>query len=134
MSQQDNFSSGFVWGAMLGGLAGGLVGALLVAKSRNDELEDDLEDAEIDATPIAQSSRTQQPAKGAASRRRPLRLAPPPVTEPNMEVARRSLEDKIASLNDAIDDVRQQLRLVNAGQSEARVYETLGEEDRSAEG
>jgi hypothetical protein len=36
-----------------------------------------------------------------------------------MEVARRSLEDKIAQLNDAIDDVRQQLGGVN-GATEAR--------------
>ena len=34
-----------------------------------------------------------------------------------MEVARRGLEDKIAQLNDAIDDVRQQLGTVNGGES-----------------
>ncbi len=36
-----------------------------------------------------------------------------PSTEENIEVARRSLEDKIAQLNLAIDDVRQRLGAVN---------------------
>jgi hypothetical protein len=47
--------------------------------------------------------------EGKAAKKRQLRAA----TEQNMEVARRGLEDKIAQLNDAIDDVRQQLGTVN---------------------
>ena len=123
MSQQDNFSSGFFWGAILGGLAGGVVGAMLVAKPHDGaDDEDEEEDLETEAAPVVKSSR-----------RRPLRIAPA-TTEQNMDLARRSLEDKIASLNDAIDDVRQQLRLVNANPSGGQSYRSTGEEDRSAEG
>ena len=41
-----------------------------------------------------------------------------PSTEENIEVARRSLEDKIAQLDLAIDDVRQRLGAVNGNTSE----------------
>lgn len=44
-----------------------------------------------------------------ANRRRKQQLK----AEESIEVARRSLEDKIAQLNTAIDDVRQQLGTVN---------------------
>ena len=102
MSQQDNFSSGFLWGAVLGGIAGGFVGAVLARQSEDAEPEDQLDgrtNPQLDSPP-------------AKSRRRPLRLDSAP--QKNMELARQSLEDKIASLNDAIDDVRQQLHQVNA--------------------
>ena len=42
MSQQDNFSSGFIWGAVLGGIAGGFVGAVLA--NRPGEPDEDLGD------------------------------------------------------------------------------------------
>ena len=100
MSQQDNFSSGFLWGAVLGGIAGGFVGAVLAGQLEDAEPEEQLD------------GRTNLDSPPAKSRRRPLRLESAP--QKNMELARQSLEDKIASLNDAIDDVRQQLHQVNA--------------------
>jgi hypothetical protein len=118
MSQQDNFSSGFFWGALLGGIAGGVVGALLVNKAGGLDVP---EDAEGDAVAEPEVSL-------GASRRRPLRMTALP--ERNMEVARQSLEDKIASLNDAIDDVRQQLHQVNGGDRSVTASST-GADDRS---
>ncbi|MBC7515093.1 MAG: hypothetical protein H7237_01450 [Alkalinema sp. FL-bin-369] len=106
MSQQDNFSSGFVWGAVLGGIAGGLIGSTLA--NRLGEPDDDV-DSEHDSN---RRTNPQPEIPAAKSRRRPLRLESAP--QKNMELARQSLENKIASLNDAIDDVRQQLHQVNA--------------------
>jgi hypothetical protein len=96
MSQQDNFSGGFILGAIVGGVVGWIFGvALATAKP---------------TTPIA----TDGEPKVARPRRRPLRVpTETPVTEQSMEVARQGLEDRIAQLNDAIDDVRQQLGSVN---------------------
>jgi hypothetical protein len=98
MSQQDNFSGGFILGAIVGGVVGGIFGvALATAKT-------------------AQSPLPEEDAKVARPRRRPLRVptsSESPVTEQSMEVARQGLEDRIAQLNDAIDDVRQQLGSVN---------------------
>jgi hypothetical protein len=118
MSQQDNFSSGFFWGAVLGGIAGGVVGALLVNKSGRIDLTEDGEEDEV----------AEPEASLGASRRRPLRITATP--ERNMETARQSLEDKIASLNDAIDDVRQQLHQVN-GSDRSVTASSTGADDRS---
>lgn len=113
MSQQDNFSSGFLWGAVLGGIAGGIAGGLIGTVLANQSGDPDAEvndDSDIRTNLQMESS----PAK---ARRRPLRLESAPqknAPQKNMELARQSLEDKIASLNDAIDDVRQQLHQVNA--------------------
>jgi hypothetical protein len=96
MSQQDNFSGGLILGAIVGGVVGGIFGvALATAKTATPTPEDD--------------------AKVAKPRRRPLRVptSESPVTEQSMEVARQGLEDRIAQLNDAIDDVRLQLGSVN---------------------
>jgi hypothetical protein len=101
MSQQDNFSGGFLLGAILGGLAGGALGAMLANRR-----------------PEGQSEDAPQPK----STKRPLRVAgqSSPSSSPagvedgaDIEAARHSLEDKIAQLNDAIDDVRHQLNGVN---------------------
>lgn len=108
MSQQDNFSSGFLWGAVLGGIAGGIAGGLIGTVLANQSGDPDAEvndDSDIRTNLQMESS----PAK---ARRRPLRLDSAP--QKKMELARQSLEDKIASLNNAIDDVRQQLHQVNA--------------------
>jgi hypothetical protein len=92
MSQQDNFAGGFLVGAVVGGLLGGVVGALAASRiqpankkiqGRND-FDEPGAFGEFDAA-----------------------------TEESMEVARLSLEAKIAQLNDAIDDVRQQLGGIN---------------------
>ena len=122
MSQQDNFSSGFLWGAVLGGIAGGFVGAVLASRSGDpdEDLGDDL-------------NRRTNPTPAKPSRR-PLRLESAP--QKNMELARQSREDKIASLNSAIDEVRQQLHQVNTEEvrsdGSGRSDFGLGGDDRSA--
>lgn len=86
MSQQDNFFGGFWVGAIVGGVVGGVLGVLVAPRlSRHDSPES---------------------KKGERS------LA---LSEQSGEDSRRGLEDKIAQLNDAIDDVRQQLGGVNGG-------------------
>lgn len=98
MSQRDGFTGGFVAGAIVGSLVGGLIGALIVGQrdTENEEAQQ----------PLLNTNRTE--AKAVKGKKRQ-RLN----TEDSIEVARRSLEDKIAQLNSAIDDVRQQLGNVN---------------------
>ena len=93
MSQQDNFSGGFVLGAIVGGIVGGVIGAVVTSQRFAEEPEE--------TKPELQDPR-------AKSKRR-MRGA----SEQNIELARRGLEDKIAQLNDAIDEARQQLGRVN---------------------
>jgi gas vesicle protein len=101
MSQRDGFSSGFLLGTIVGGLIGGIAGTLLVAKQLADTSEDD--DAGDTANSLTtKSAKRKNFFKAAASK------------HPDMESARRSLEDKIAQLNEAIDDVREQLGGVNS--------------------
>jgi gas vesicle protein len=97
MSQRDGFTSGFIAGAIVGGLVGGAIGALVAGQRDNDteETEQSLLNSKLSE------------AKAIKGRRRQLKA------EERIEVARRSLEDKIAQLNTAIDDVRQQLGTVN---------------------
>lgn len=85
MSQRDGFTGGFLAGAVVGGLVGGVLGVVLANRSRRS-LEDTDNQAFLEGV-------------------RNGRLTP----EEGMEMARRSLENKIAQLNLAIDDVRQQL-------------------------
>lgn len=92
MSQRDNFAGGFFLGAIVGGAIGGVVGALLASRAyESGEATDDT-------------------ALNPAPKRHRLLKAPNGTVD--MEGARRSLEDKIAQLNDAIDDVREQLGTV----------------------
>jgi hypothetical protein len=96
MSQQDHFSGGFIVGAIVGGVVGGIFGVALATRK---------------TPPIATEA---DPKVPRPTRRRPLRVpSEAPLTEQSMEVARQGLEDRIAQLNDAIDDVRQQLGSVN---------------------
>lgn len=96
MSQQDNFFGGFILGTVVGGVVGGVLGVLVSSRlSRGDAPKEEMF-----------QKLEQRPLKG---RRSVLR----PPTEQTIEVARRGLEDKIAQLNDAIDDVRLQLGNVN---------------------
>lgn len=111
MSQQDNFSGGFFLGALVGGVVGGVLGALLTSQRLN-EGGDEADKPEL------------PDAKAARAKKRAFR----PATEQNMELARRSLEDKIAQLNDAIDDVRQQLSTVNGRAIEHDRENSLTEE------
>jgi hypothetical protein len=100
MSQQDNFSGGFILGAVLGGIAGGILGAILTNRAMETEAEE---------------SDRLSPKPSKPSVKRSLRVAPTESFEVTAESARRSLEDKIAQLNDALDDVRDQLKRVDHG-------------------
>ncbi|MDC0834325.1 hypothetical protein CKA32_002982 [Geitlerinema sp. FC II] len=92
MSDRSGFTGGFLAGAVFGGVIGGVVGALLASRqSSNTTLNDD--------------DRRTLPAEGTRGER----LA----GSEGMESARRTLEDKIAQLNETIDDVREQLHVVN---------------------
>ncbi|MEL4896614.1 hypothetical protein [Crocosphaera sp. Alani8] len=84
MSQQNGFASGFLTGTIVGGIVGGIVGAVVSSRIDNNEEED-------------QSSLFQSDKREKLS------------SEETIEMARNRLEDKIAQLNHAIDDVRQQL-------------------------
>jgi hypothetical protein len=97
MSQQGNFIGGFLLGTVVGGAVGGVIGALAASRLKQGPAEPEGSFSKLDKT------------ESKPTRRRQLK-AP---TEQNMEVARRGLEDKIAQLNEAIDDVRQQLGTVN---------------------
>ncbi|BBD55418.1 hypothetical protein NIES204_27260 [Planktothrix agardhii NIES-204] len=89
MGNRDGFTSGFFLGATLGGLVGGVLGVVLANRINNQDRVDSL--LEI------------QGKSGKATK----------LTGDNMETARLGLEDKISQLNQAIDDVRQQLGSVN---------------------
>ena len=102
MSQQDGFSGGFLLGTLVGGVVGGVVGALLTAKQFTNE---------IDSADKGANSNTLNAGKSSGKKR----AIKPGRDGIEMETARRSLEDKIAQLNEAIDDVRQQLGGVNGG-------------------
>lgn len=97
MSQQDNFVGGFLLGTIVGGVVGGIAGVLVSSRLPSDADTDDESREDGEGTPA----------------RRSFQLP----TERSIEVARRSLEDKIAQLNDAIDDVREQLSTVNTNGS-----------------
>jgi hypothetical protein len=97
MSQDSNFLGGFLAGAALGGVVGGIVGVLVASRlNQNPDPEDGV---------------TKLDGKNKKNR-----LKAP--TEQSIETARQGLEDKIAQLNDAIDDVRQQLGGVNGSNRE----------------
>jgi hypothetical protein len=93
MSQRDGFVGGFFLGAVVGGAVGGVLGAAFATRRLSQVARDD--------EPLL------SPGEGARFD-----------TEESMERARRRLEDKIAQLNLAIDDVRQQLGPTNGNPSE----------------
>lgn len=110
MSQRDGFTSGFLVGTVVGGLLGGVIAALVVAQRDNEQ--DEGEKSLLNSSTIPE-------AKVLKGRRRQLKA------EESIEVARRSLEDKIAQLNMAIDDVRQQLGTVNGNTDKVDMERTL---------
>ncbi|MER3477327.1 MAG: hypothetical protein C4287_13550 [Leptolyngbya sp. ERB_1_2] len=113
MSQQDNFSGGFVLGAIVGGIVGGVIGAVVTSQRLAEESE------KPQTKPELQNAKSKRRLRGAA--------------EQDIEIARRGLEDKIAQLNEAIDDVRQQLGNVNGRGNTA--WSEVGENDlRDREG
>ncbi|MEB3312438.1 MAG: hypothetical protein VKJ02_19600 [Snowella sp.] len=88
MSQRDNFLGGFFLGTVIGGAVGGVLGVVLATR-RTKALETQSDEV--------LESANQNGIVGAD----------------NIEITRRRLEDKIAQLNGAIDDVRHQLASVN---------------------
>lgn len=91
---QDNFAGGFIAGAFVGGLLGGIVGVLASDRLRRRDEE----------STFSQLSEDE------------LRQLESATAEERMEIARRGLEDKIAQLNLAIEDVRNQVGSVHNGQ------------------
>jgi hypothetical protein len=89
MSQQNGFGSGFVLGSIIGSVVGGVLGTVLATRKEK----------QIAGRDSYQLQTGQEIPFG---------------TEESIELARHGLEDKIAQLNLAIDDVRQQLGTVKA--------------------
>jgi gas vesicle protein len=91
MSQQGNFVGGFLLGTLVGGALGGVVGALAASRIQSGQR----------ARPLTKGGTNLAFGEFGET------------TEENMEAARLGLEAKIAQLNEAIDDVRQQLGGIN---------------------
>ena len=91
MSNRDGFAGGFIAGAAVGGLVGAVLGAVLSRRAADSLL----------ASPSEAKGRKRSNVQGRQ------------LEAERIEVARLSLEDKIAQLNQAIDDVRLQLGDVN---------------------
>jgi esterase/lipase len=114
MSQRDNFSGGFLLGVALGGLVGGIVGSVLTARRFEEAMSEE---------PVSDPNLAE--ARASRAKERSLNST----NEKEIEMARRSLEDKIAQLNDAIDDVRQQLGNVNGNRSDFEGERSLSQEN-----
>lgn len=99
MNQRDGFTSGFIAGTIVGSLLGGAIGALLVA-GRSSELAADADRRNPNLSEGNNNKRQRRQFKAANS-------------DQSIELARRSLEDKIAQLNETIDEVRLTLGQVN---------------------
>jgi hypothetical protein len=87
MSNREGFTGGFMAGAAVGCLVGAVLGVVLSRRAAEAFLADPSEVKSI------------KPIKGKGLQ----------LEDERIEVARLSLEDKIAQLNQAIDDVRLQL-------------------------
>lgn len=104
MNQRDGFAGGFLAGTIVGGIVGGVIGALL---TQNANYENEYPD---------------QRSKKLADNNKPKRRQfKPTYSDQSIEVARRSLEDKIAQLNDTIDEVRLTLGQVNGNPPETKI-------------
>ena len=91
MNQRDGFTGGFIAGTIVGGVVGGVIGALLASGKATDLAIE------------AEARRNNNLSEGNNSKRqRRFRSAN---SEQSIEIARRSLEDKIAQLNETIDEV-----------------------------
>lgn len=95
MSQRNGFGSGFILGSIVGGLVGGVLSTILTTRNERQIANQD--------SRIRNARNANETALDS---------------EENIELARHSLEDKIAQLNLAIDDVRQQLGTVKANSLE----------------
>jgi gas vesicle protein len=89
MSNRDGFSGGFWLGTLVGGVVGGIVG-VSIANQRANRI-----DADAESGRFSGERGEKRPFKSSRSR-----------TLDRMEIARRSLDDKISDLNNAIDSVR----------------------------
>ncbi len=101
MSEQNGFGSGFILGSVVGGVVGGLLGTVLASRNERQALK-------VDENRFKSDRR-----RGYGSRDREIFS-----NEESIELARHGLEDKIAQLNLAIDDVREQLGKVEANSEE----------------
>jgi len=115
MNQRDGFTSGFLAGTLVGGVVGGLIGAI-VASQTAKESSADIEPRRNANLPNANSSK---------GKRRQLKAS---YSEQSIEAARRSLDDKIAQLNETIDEVRLTLGKVN-GQPQGNAEQVPLRED-----
>jgi len=95
MSQQEGLTGPFLIGTVVGGILGGILGVALASRTAGDA--DDVRD----------DSRPQQLVKLGK------KGSPKATDTESIEATRRSLEDQIAQLNEAIDEVRQQLQGVH---------------------
>ncbi|USR92925.1 hypothetical protein NEA10_09495 [Phormidium yuhuli AB48] len=105
MSNRNGFTGGFLAGAIFGSVVGGVLGTVLATRTNTSSRNDD------------------------ESSRLPERDSSNPLLNPEgMESARRNLEDKIAQLNDTIDDVREQLHVVNRQEQPDRPLSPLDDQ------
>ena len=93
MGQQNGFGSGFILGSLIGGVVGGVLGTILATRQEK---------------PVVNPDDDRLPNKSGISLN----------SDESIELARHGLEEKIAQLNLAIDDVRQQLGSVEANSAE----------------
>jgi hypothetical protein len=96
MSNPNNFAGGFFLGAVVGGVLGGILGATLVSRRMlsTDSGASGIND--LDREDRRDRDKNRKRMLGGSS-------------QPDLEMTRRGLEDKIAQLNNAIDEARQQL-------------------------
>lgn len=117
MNQRDGFTGGFIAGSLVGGLVGGLIGALVVSQK---SLESEAEPRRNANSSEANTSKRQRRQFKAAN------------SDQSIEIARRSLEDKIAQLNETIDEVRLTLGQVNGSKPEEYPERSSMREDMSS--
>jgi Na+/glutamate symporter len=119
MSQRDGFASGFFAGAIFGSVVGGVIGTLVAQRRDAAELTEEEERSQQiigKGNSNDHKSAKKRQMRGAAS------------SGVEMEIARRSLEDKIAQLNATIDEVRDQLGNVNNNEGVANELSSRSEE------
>lgn len=102
MNQRDGFAGGFIAGTIVGGVVGGVIGALLASQTAKEFM--DVEQRRNNNLPDTTNTKRKRRQLKAFS------------SEQGIETARRSLEDKIAQLNETIDEVRLTLGEVNGSQ------------------
>lgn len=88
-SQGSGFGKGFLLGTLLGGVVGGVVGVVLASR--------------LTAEPATDGAALKKPRRGR------------PSLEESMEATRQNLEEKIAELNETIDQVRDRLSHTSPG-------------------